>query len=311
MLRLCAGLALAAFLMTGAESPGTLSIASDPAGAVVYVDGLFVGRTPVAVKELAPGDHRVRLIKDGYLENGRVVNVAAGKSGTLEVKLTARGGADANAHAQGSGISSGGGGLSKKTWLIIGAAGGGAAAAALLLANRTSIDGISAAPTTGLQAGTRIVFTARGVSGGDSLSWDFGDGSTSNEQSPGHVYGSAGTFTAKCTVGGASATTTVTIKSLAGTWRGNLIDPVQGPIVETLIFTQSGATIGGTMSDVYGPGTLSGTVNTSAPLVRVTISQQGFNPFNYTADPNGDVTTLNGVVNGSGFNNAAMNLTRQ
>ena len=304
MLRLCAGVALAALLMTGAESPGTLSIASDPAGAVVYVDGLLVGRTPVDVKALAPGDHRVRLVKDGYLENGRVVNIAAGKTGTLEVKLTAQ--------AQGSGISSGGGGgLSKKTWLIIGAAGGGAAAAALLLANRTSIEGISAAPSTGLQAGTRIVFTARGVSGGDSLSWDFGDGSTSNEQSPGHVYSSAGTFTARCTVGGASATTTVTIRSLAGTWRGNLIDPVQGPIVETLVFTQSGATIGGTMSDVYGPGTLSGTVNTSAPLVRVTISQQGFNPFNYTADPNGDVTALNGVVNGSGFNNASMNLTRQ
>jgi len=303
---------MAAFLMTSAEVPGALSVASDPADAAVYVDGQFVGRTPIDVKALAPGDHRVRLVKDGYLENGRLVNVAAGKTGTIQVRLTSRSETEPGAQAQGGGISSGGGGgLSKKTWLIIGAAGGGAAAAALLLANHPSIDGISAAPSTGLQSSTRIVFSARGVSGGDGLSWDFGDGSTSSEQSPAHVYSTTGTFTVKCSVGSASATTTVTIKNLSGTWRGNLIDPVQGPILETLNITQSGAPIACTMSDVYGPGTLSGAVNTSAPTVRITITQQGFTPFTYTADPNNDITSLGGVVNGSGFNNASMNLTRQ
>jgi hypothetical protein len=312
MLRLWAAIAVAAFLVAGPETPGTLSIASDPSDAAVYVDGQFVGRTPIEVKALQPGDHRVRLVKDGYLENGRVVNVASGKLGNLQVRLTARTAADALPQAQGSGVSSGGGGgLSKKTWLIIGAAAGGGGAAAYLLANRTSIEGISASPSTGLQAATRINFTAQGVGSGDSLAWEFGDGGTSSDHSPGHVYNTAGTFSVKCTAGGSSATTTVTIRSLSGTWRGNLIDPVQGPILETLIFTQSGATIGGTMSDVYGPGTLSGTVSTSTPLVRVTISQQGFTPFNYTADPNGDITALTGVVNGSGFNNAQMNLTRQ
>jgi hypothetical protein len=311
MLRLCAAVTVAAFLVTTPETPGHLSVASDPSDAAVYVDGQFIGRTPLEVKALPPGDHRVRLVKDGYLENGRVVNVASGKTQSLEVRLTSRPAAEAAPQAQGSGISSGGGGGISKKWLLIGAAAGGGAAAALLLANRTSIDGISAAPSTGLQSASRIVFSARGVSGGDALSWDFGDGSTSSEQSPGHVYNATGTFSVKCSVGGASATTTVTIKSLTGTWRGNLIDPVQGPILETLNFTQSGATIGGTMSDVYGPGTLSGTVNTPSPMVRVTIAQQGFTPFNYTADPNNDVTSLSGVVNGSGFNNAQMNLARQ
>jgi PKD repeat protein len=158
---------------------------------------------------------------------------------------------------------------------------------------------------------SRITFTATGVGGGATLAWDFGDGSTSSERAPTHVYTTAGTFTVKCSAGHGSATTNVTIKSLAGTWRGNLIDPVQGPILETLSFTQNGAVIGGTMSDVYGPGTLSGSVNTSAPLVRVSIKQPQFDAFVFTADPNGDITVLNGVVNGAGFVNAPMNITRQ
>jgi PEGA domain-containing protein/PKD domain-containing protein len=313
MLRLCAAVAVAAFFVTSPETPGApgiLSVASDPADAAVYVDGQFVGRTPVEIKALEPGDHRVRLVKDGYLENGRVVNVASGKTGSLQVRLTSRTAAEAMPpQAQGSGVSSGGGGGISKKWLLIGAAGGGAAAAYFL--TRSSIDSISASPTTGLQSATQIRFSAAGAGSSASLSWDFGDGSTSSDRTPTHVYNTTGTFSVKCTVGGSSVTTSVTIKSLTGTWQGNLIDPVQGPIVETLIFTQSGTAISGTMSDVYGPGTLSGSTSTSAPLVRVTITQQGFNPFNYTADPNGDVTALNGVVNGSGFNNAQLNLTRR
>jgi PKD repeat protein len=309
MLRLCAALAVAAFLVTSPEAPGTLSVASDPSDAAVYVDGQFVGRTPVDVKALAPGDHRVRLVKDGYLENGRVVNVASGKTGALQVRLTSRNSPDGPAQAQGSGISSGGGGGISKKWLLIGAAGGGAAAAYFL--TRSSIDSISASPSTGLQSATQIRFSAAGVGSGSSLSWDFGDGSTSSDRAPTHVYNTTGTFSVKCTVSGSSVTTSVTIKSLTGTWQGNLIDPVQGAILETLVFTQSGPSISGTMSDVYGPGTLDGTVSTTAPLVRVTIAQQGFNPFNYTADPNAEVNMLNGVVNGSGFNNAPLNLTRR
>jgi len=249
-------------------------------------------------------------VKDGYLENGRIVNIDSGKTGSLQVRLTSRNSSEAAAQAQGSGVSSGGGGGIPKKWLLIGAAAGGGAAAAYFL-TRSSIDSISASPSTGLQSATQVRFSAAGVGSGSSLSWDFGDGSTSSERSPTHVYGTSGTFSVKCTVGGSSVTTSVTIKSLTGTWQGNLTDPVQGPILETLVFTQSGATISGTMSDVYGPGTLSGTVSTTAPLVRVTITQQGFNPFNWTADPNADVNMLSGVVNGSGFNNAPLSVTRR
>jgi hypothetical protein len=81
---------------------GTLSVSSTPAGAAVYVDGQFVGQTPVNVPSLSDGDHRVRIVKDGYLENSRVVAVAAGKINPLLVRLTE--GSMSGAGARGTGL---------------------------------------------------------------------------------------------------------------------------------------------------------------------------------------------------------------
>jgi hypothetical protein len=80
---------------------GAVSVNSDPVGAAVYVDGEFVGRTPLKVQQLTAGSHRVRVVKDGYLENGRMVTVAAGRTDSLEVRLTARAGSAFPAAAQG------------------------------------------------------------------------------------------------------------------------------------------------------------------------------------------------------------------
>ena len=322
MIRLALGAALAALMLAAPETPGALAVASDPPGAAVYVDGQFVGETPLDVKNLPPGDHRVRLVKDGYLENGRIVSITAGKTGTLEVRLTARTAADALPDGQaGGGISSGGGGGPSRKWLWIGLAGGGAAATAVALATRNhapTISSVTATPSAALLAASIITLRATAMDAdGDSLTytWDFGDGKKGSGASTTNEYTTTGTFTPRVTVSDGkkevSSTTTVTIRSLAGTWRGNLIDPVTGPIAETLVFTQSGSIVGGTFSDVFGPGTLSGVVSTSSPRVRVTMTQPNFFPFVYTADPGADANTLNGFVNGSGFNNAPMNLTRQ
>ncbi len=87
-------------LMTLAVLPGTaagrvavgaLSVNSDPSAAAVYVDGRHVGLTPVTVADLVVGDHRVRVVKAGYLDNSRVVSVTGGRAGALAVRLTARG----------------------------------------------------------------------------------------------------------------------------------------------------------------------------------------------------------------------------
>jgi hypothetical protein len=84
-------LAGASLQSTRSAGQGRLSIQSDPSGATVYVDGRPVGTTPLHSLSLALGDHRVRLVKDGYLENPRAVTIVAGKVDTLKVPLTSRG----------------------------------------------------------------------------------------------------------------------------------------------------------------------------------------------------------------------------
>jgi hypothetical protein len=80
---------------------GVLSVRSDPADATVYVDGQPAGRTPLNVPSLAVGDHRVRLVKDGYLEHSRVVTIGRDRTERLQVSLTARTAQDAVRQADG------------------------------------------------------------------------------------------------------------------------------------------------------------------------------------------------------------------
>jgi hypothetical protein len=303
--------------LRAAAETGTVTVGSEPAGAVVYMDGQFAGRTPVTVERVPAGDHRVRVVKDGFLENGRIVAVTAGRTATLQLRLTASGAPDDPAGQQTSGGISSGPPSSKKKWLYLGAAGGGAAATALVLATRNRaplIGTVSASPSSGVQAATAFSFTASGASDpdGDSLtySWEFGDGTTAREPTPRHVYNTAGSFSVQCTISDgehtASGSITVTVRSLAGTWRG-----VLRGTDETIVITHSGAALGGTFVDMFGSGVISGFVSTSSPLVRFTIQQPGFNPFTYTADPNSDVTRLTGVLNGSGFFDESFSITRQ
>jgi PKD repeat protein len=172
---------------------------------------------------------------------------------------------------------------------------------------------VTAEPSTGLAAGSTIVFTASASDDdGDSLTyaWDFGDGGTASGMSATHVYNTAGTFTATVRVGdgktNVSGTAAATIRSVSGTWRGTL----EGSL-ETFVFTQSAGSVTGTLTDAFGQGTVLGTVTPTPPRVRLTITQPPFSAFIYTADPNADVNTLTGFVNGLGFTNVVMTLTRQ
>ena len=115
------------------SAAGALSIDSDPPGATVYVDGRFAGQTPVSVTKLAIGDHRVRVVKDGYLENGRMVSVSAKQGSHVQVKLTRSPAANTEVVSQVTGSTGGGGGSKKWIWIGAAAAGG---ATALILATR-------------------------------------------------------------------------------------------------------------------------------------------------------------------------------
>jgi PEGA domain-containing protein len=75
--------------VAAAERSGELRVESDPAGATVYVDGHPAGQTPLTVATLAPGVHRVRLIRTGYLENSRLVTIKGGTRAAVRAQLTA------------------------------------------------------------------------------------------------------------------------------------------------------------------------------------------------------------------------------
>jgi len=49
-----------------ADVEGSMRIISEPAGALVTVNGIRWGQTPVTVRHLASGEKRVRISKDGY-----------------------------------------------------------------------------------------------------------------------------------------------------------------------------------------------------------------------------------------------------
>ena len=65
-----------------------LRITSDPAGARVTVDGVGWGATPVVVRHLPPGAKRVRVTKDGYVANERVVSLSGPT--TIQLRLRRR-----------------------------------------------------------------------------------------------------------------------------------------------------------------------------------------------------------------------------
>jgi hypothetical protein len=284
-------------------SAGALSIDSDPPGANVYVDGQFAGQTPVSVNKLAAGDHRVRVMKDGFLENGRTVSVSAKQPSSVQVKLTPNSPANAEAASQVTGGGGGGGG--SKKWLWIGLAGGGAAAA-IILATRSSnkaptVSGVTANPTQGLASSTSVAFSANATDpdSGDTLTyaWDFGDASTGSGATPTHTYANAGTFNATVTVtdgkgGSATGSASVTIRNVTGTWNGTF-----GAFSFTMTLTQTGANITGTYRDSDGNGTCSGTV-AAGNAVRVTVTQGSFLPFTFAGTSDAAVTTVSGNVTG-------------
>ena len=57
----------------------SLLVRSTPAGAQVLIDGRDRGRTPAAIRGLAAGTHRLRVVRDGYVTEDRSITIAAGR----------------------------------------------------------------------------------------------------------------------------------------------------------------------------------------------------------------------------------------
>jgi PKD domain-containing protein/PEGA domain-containing protein len=258
-------------LETVSSTPATsLTVESDPPGAAIYVDGRLNGFTPLAVTKLSPGDHRIRLQKEGYLENARVVAVGSGNK-RLRIALTPHRGPQ-RAAAQ---IEAGGGQVGKRSkWpLILGLAAGGGTAA-FFVPNGTSnhaptAGSIATTPATGIVA-TLTTFTAVGAndSDGDAMTfaWTFGDGGTGSGSTVSHAYTAPGTKTVGVTVSDgraapAAATLDLVVTSLTDSnWSGA---PSGWSSSATVALNQSGTDLTGTFTDSNGSAPLAGTIDES------------------------------------------------
>jgi hypothetical protein len=281
--------------------PGTaVSLSTDPAGAAVYVDGQARGVTPVELS-LPPGEHRVRLAKDGYLENSRVVRVTGTAMAPVRVSLTRAAQVEEPPKAE-----EGGGG--SKKWLFIGLGVAAVGAAAYLVAsggNKAPTAGtVSATPSgNALQGATAVSYSASGASDPDgdplTFSWNFGDGATGSGSPFSHTFATSGSFNVQVTVsdGKASATagTTTTVRNLAGAWAGSVTG-----FPFSFNLAHNGSTISGNYNDADGPGTVSGTV-TNPRAVRLTVNQPQFSPFTFTGNADESLNTITGTIEGFPF----------
>lgn len=314
-----AGADWAASAKGGPANPvGGLSITTDPADAAVYVDGRLAGSSPLHLPEVAAGDHRVRVVKSGYLENARIVTVAAGQPKSVQITLTRT--SDTSNAAASQVTSTGGGGGGSKKWLWIGVAGAGAATA-VLLANRNHAPTpgtVNVSPSgTAVSALTNLTFTSQGASDqdGDSLtfSWNFGDGGSGTGATASHVFPTPGTFNVSLTVSDGkkdakAPDVSITVRNVNGTWTSNRLG-----VTRVWTFTQSGTNAAGSYSSTNFqgvPGTVTGTMR-SPRTISGSAMLIGVIPFTFTGDFDSAVSALNVVANGSGFDNTPLTFTRQ
>jgi hypothetical protein len=266
----------------GSGGPGgALTITTNPPGASAYVDGALRGTTPLTFASLAPGDHRVRVAKAGYLENSRVVAVPSGRSTSLRVDLTP--GADNVIRMQTEpepgpttqptrlvDEKEGGGKTLKLALIGAGVAAAGTGAYLLLGSSNQAPEpgSIGVSPTgIGMVGSTSFSFstTARDPDG-DALSyaWTFGDGGTATGPSPSHTYSAEGTYTVGLTVydgnGGRATAPGLSITvgpSLSGNWKGRI--PGSRNTITLEIDQASGGRLSGTLVEgqpLYPDGSL-------------------------------------------------------
>jgi hypothetical protein len=63
-----------------AESLGTLSVTTTPAGVTIYIDGIKRGASPATIPGLSAGSHTLLLKLDGYEDLSTPVTISAGKT---------------------------------------------------------------------------------------------------------------------------------------------------------------------------------------------------------------------------------------
>ena len=68
------------------HKPGHLSIESDPAGAVLYIDGIRHSETPLGTT-LVPGKYRLKIVKSGFKDYEKSIQIRRGEKISIDVTL--------------------------------------------------------------------------------------------------------------------------------------------------------------------------------------------------------------------------------
>ncbi|MCE5299028.1 MAG: PEGA domain-containing protein [Methanoregulaceae archaeon] len=71
---------------------GTLSVTSTPSGAMVYLDGVFKGITPISITGVSSGAHQLKVTRPGYEDYSTGVTIPTGQTATVPVSLKVRSG---------------------------------------------------------------------------------------------------------------------------------------------------------------------------------------------------------------------------
>lgn len=212
-----------------------------------------------------------------------------------------------------------GGGMSKLAvvGLVVGGAAG-AGAAVVLTRNGSDppagrVTGLTASVTSGLQSATAFAFSVQAADfdqGSIEYRWEFGDGASSTDPAPTHVYAAPGAYTVVVTVSdarqSARSEVSVTVHALSGTWTYT-----NAAGLSSIQLTQSGSAVTGvaTVSNgpafaPYSPCPLDGTVRTGTPAVvlsRPACPHPNFAPLipaEYRLNLSPDGQTLTGTVVG-------------
>lgn len=87
ILLLAAGLLMAHAASAQSQSTASLRVKTDTADVEVWLDGESVGRTPLTLKNLTAGKHRIAVLKDGYEDHVQDVEVSPGRSNSVFVVM--------------------------------------------------------------------------------------------------------------------------------------------------------------------------------------------------------------------------------
>jgi hypothetical protein len=301
-------------------------VTTNPSGAQVYLDGALVGVTPVTVRDVAAGTHRVKLTREGYADRESQVQVPAGGATDMRIDLVKAAGDQA---VDGSAGEAGGSPHRDKrsghlAALVLAA---GAAATGIIVAAGNDDPG-NVAPTGGEIIGeppvglvgiaSTLAVSAVVDLGPLTYSWTLGDGGTASGQRVTHTYNAPGFYTIGVTVSDGEFSTTITgnhlVTALTGSWAGS----ING--FETRVeLRQEGLALGGTLTLVgAGAGSrapLTGRVEAPAGLAYpVEFSAQpaccGPISFAGSLDITQGLNRLAGTAQGQGVNGRPWILTR-